>query len=173
MRESSEEARIARNLLIVFSGLLFFSTIAAPFCALHAHEALGAILYRLYAPVCHQLAERSFAIHGLPWAVCQRCSGILFGLFAGSFTPLRWWSSRFTTAQRRGIVLFASAPLLLDAGLACLGLWKNTAGTRFLTGAVFGAMLMTLLLPACAELAGAFRLRVRTDSRNMEAEGGV
>ncbi len=173
MKPLPEATRTARLLLISLSGALSLSIIGAPLLASHAHPLLSAILYLVFSPVCHQMPQRSFALQGLSWAVCQRCAGIYFGLFAGSLLPLRWWPSALSVAHRRFGVFLAAAPLLLDVALPGAGIWTNTPASRFLTGLLFGAMLMSLVLPGAAEFLRTIRMRRPVWSQPTETEGGV
>jgi uncharacterized membrane protein len=74
----------------------------------------------LYAPICHQKAERTLALLGEPMAVCSRCSGLYFGaafavLVAALMPRVCWWPSR--------VWFFAAlAPTALDALLPWVGL---------------------------------------------------
>jgi hypothetical protein len=47
------------------------------------------LLYLPFAPVCHQIAGRSFHLHGVPLAVCARCLGIYAGVVAAAIHPLK------------------------------------------------------------------------------------
>jgi len=168
-----ETLRTARLLLICFSAVLSLAIVGAPLLAAHAHPRLAEFLYLFFSPVCHQMRQRSFALQGMSWAVCHRCAGIYFGLFAGSLLPRRWWASSFSVERRRICVLLAAGPLLLDVVLPYAGLWNNSATSRFLTGFLFGTMLMTLLLPGAAEILYEIRLQQSAGSHASETEGGV
>jgi uncharacterized membrane protein len=164
---------MARLLLISLSGAFALSIIAAPFFARHAHPLLAALLYLFFSPFCHQMPQRSFALQGFSWAVCNRCAGIYFGLFAGSLLPLRWWASSLSVKRRRTLVLVAAAPLLLDVTLPYAGLWTNTSASRFASGLLFGGMMMALLLPGAAEFLCTIGSRPPARSRSSQPEGGV
>jgi uncharacterized membrane protein len=97
------------------------------------------IVERAFQSLCHQQADRSFAIAGTPFAVCQRCFGIYAGISLGllGFPALRslgWTLSRHAVA----IVLVSIIPLTLDWGLAVAGVLDNTPVSRALTGLVAG-----------------------------------
>jgi uncharacterized membrane protein len=163
----------ARLLLISLSGAFALSIVAAPLFAGHSHPLLGALLYLIFSPVCHQLPQRSFVLQGYSWAVCHRCAGIYFGLFAGSFLPARWWVCSLPTRRRRQLVLAAATPLLLDVILPYAGLWTNTAGSRFISGFLFGGAMMALLLPGIAEFLSTIRSRPPAPSGSSQPEGGI
>ncbi len=162
-----------RFLLMALTGILFFAVVGAPILSAHGHPLLGACLYLLFSPICHQMPQRSFMLSGLPWAVCQRCAGIYFGLFAGSvLLPARWWASSFSIERRRAWAIVAAAPLLADALLPLVRLWESAPSSRFLTGALFGVMLITLLLPGAAEFLRELRMRPNAYAQPAEPEGG-
>jgi uncharacterized membrane protein len=111
--------------------------------------AAAALVYFFFSPVCHQMPERSFAILGLPLAVCHRCFGIYLGLFVGSLMRQLWMHR--TPEARRYWVLAAMVPLALDALLPYSGLWANTALSRFATGLLFGIPIASLLVRGIEE----------------------
>lgn len=106
-----------------------------------------------YGVLCHQLPGRSFALGGVPLALCHRCMGVAAGLVLGALAlPLL---ARARPEERARRLLPASlVPLALDWGAGVLGLWANTPESRLLTGAVFG-------LAAGAVYAGALARRPR------------
>lgn len=133
----SRPERFRRGWLVVVTGTLLFVALASlpPFV-----EGLPrVVLMRMFSGVCHQIAERSPHLHGVPLAVCHRCYGIYWGLVAGAFAFawLRRWDGRIDRSAR---VLIPAA--LLVPGVDWLGgvagLWTNTPATRLATGAVFG-----------------------------------
>jgi len=111
-----------------------------------------------FAPVCHQLPSRSFAIGGVPLAVGHRCLGIYAGLLAGTLAwPLLAARLRSWIEQRAGaLILTAGTPAALDWALGMAGLWASTALTRTATGALLGAAL-GLALACTAAQVGAHR----------------
>ncbi len=111
--------------------------VAAPLSAASNGRAAEA-LYRLFAPVCHQIAERSFHLFGHPLAVCHRCFGFYLGFTLGlavlpfvrrfrdwlldrprrilyflAPTGIDWLAPMNTPASRFGSALLASAPIAL------------------------------------------------------------
>lgn len=106
-----------------------------------------------FALACHQLPARSFAIGGVPLAVCHRCLGIYAGLLAGTLTwPLLGARLRGWVGQRAGAMLLAAgAPAALDWALGVAGLWANTAFTQTGTGALLGAAMGLVFARAIAQ----------------------
>ncbi|PSQ98576.1 MAG: hypothetical protein BRD48_06710 [Bacteroidetes bacterium QS_9_68_14] len=108
-----------------------------------------------FAPVCHQLPARSFALAGVPLAVGHRCLGIYVGLLAGTVAwPLLPTWLRGRVGPRAGaLVLAAGAPAAGDWALSVAGLWANTALTRTVTGALLGGAMGLLFARAMAQMA--------------------
>lgn len=68
----------------------------------------------LYAPLCHQIEERSLHVAGTAMAVCARCSGAYAGGAAGLLIAALWGAR-----LRRGKLFWlalAALPSLLDVG---------------------------------------------------------
>ncbi|MEM1042578.1 MAG: DUF2085 domain-containing protein [Bacteroidota bacterium] len=110
-----------------------------------------AVLHAAFDPFCHQLADRSFAVGGVPLALCHRCTGVVAGLALGALAlpGLRRWLAGF--ARYEGLwVLVAVVPAALDWGGGVLGLWANTVGSRFATGLWFGLVIGVLFARALA-----------------------
>lgn len=110
-----------------------------------------ALLHLAFDPLCHQLADRSFAVGGVPFAVCHRCTGIFAGLVLGVLLlpVLREQLPAFARRERVWL-LAAVLPVLLDWGGDVLGLWANTVGTRVVTGLWFGLVAGLLFARALA-----------------------
>ena len=111
-------------------------------------EPLQLALIHIFDPFCHQISERSPHVHGVQLAVCHRCYGILIGLVVGPIVALicRGWCGR----NARIFVIASLVPLALDWGLEVLDIWHNSAGSRFLTGAIFGIVAGVLVARAMA-----------------------
>lgn len=118
-------------------------------------EVLSDSFYRAFSFICHQIPERSFHIYEHKFAVCSRCFGVYFGIFAGfavypifrrvdDIEPLpRFW-------------LFAAMfPIGIDWTLGIFGIWDNNFLTRFATGLILGAACAFYMVPAVVEI---FRL---------------
>ena len=113
----------------------------------------GALVYEGFAPFCHQIASRSPHLHGVPFALCHRCFGIVVGLAAGvaagPLLPgvLRGLAPRHPLA----VLTLATLPTATDWLLGVSGVWANTAASRLATGAFFGVAAGLLLAVAfCA-----------------------
>ena len=144
-------AHLSRLFLIALWTLICLLILAAPAGRAHGFSAAAGLIYLLFAPVCHQLAERSFTLWEYPWAVCQRCSGIYVGLFAGTLVHCRVFEKLAHHSARRPVVVAMTLPLMLDVMLPFTGIWTNRPFSRFATGFLFGAMLSLLLVPGVAE----------------------
>jgi uncharacterized membrane protein len=122
-----------------------------------------------FAPVCHQLPARSFALGGVPLAVGHRCLGIYGGLLAGTMAwPLLPTWLRGRVGPRAGaLVLAAGAPAAADWALGVAGLWADTALTRTTTGALLGVAMGLLFARAMGQVVGR-RVARNTDSERPE-----
>jgi uncharacterized membrane protein len=80
---------------------------------------LGVAARLVYAPMCHQLDERSLHVGGIALAVCARCTGLAFGALAG-LAAGAWL--RLGRGRRMRIVLAVVAvPTMLDVLAAFAG----------------------------------------------------
>ena len=146
------QSLVARRALLFFLSLLCLSILAAPFLTALRHPVPAAVFYLSFSTVCHQIAERCFTLLGYPLAVCQRCSGIYFGLWIGALLyPAIPEIVRYRFIHRSWL-LCAIIFIALDAGLALMGLWTNTPLTRFASGIVFGTSSSILLVTGIAEV---------------------
>jgi uncharacterized membrane protein len=129
------------------SAVVLALALAPPFVA----PPLRAALVQGFHLVCHQLPERSFAVGGVPLALCHRCLGILAGLGGGTLlVPLLGrWRAALVPAERP-LLLLALALAAADWLLGVAGLWANTPASRFLTGVVLGLVAGYLLARSVA-----------------------
>jgi uncharacterized membrane protein len=134
---------------------------AAPLAEAAGHRALSWSLYRAFAPLCHQIAERSFYVAGYPLAVCARCGGVYagFAVCLALYPLVR--SLRLTDAPRRGWLVVIALPCVVDFLINFTGLWRNTHASRALTGAWLGAGAVFFLVPGLVDAARTLRLRRR------------
>ncbi len=78
------------------------------------------LLRAAYAPLCHQMPERSLDLEGAPLAVCARCAGLYAGGFLGPLAGLLG-GARLERVPRAAFVA-AVLPTAIDAVLPWLGL---------------------------------------------------
>ena len=127
-------------LLTAGMGLLVFLAVLPPFLPAGA----GGWIMQAFAPVCHQLIDRSFQIDGVQLAVCHRCLGAYAGLLVG--TILFLIVAREPKSLRPlTVLIIATLPGVVDWSGDVLGLWVNTPTSRVLTGAFFGVLVGTIL----------------------------
>ena len=148
-RKTRSNLVLARSVAAGVWGALCALILAPPVLASNGCPAAAAIIYFFFSPICHQMPDRSFALLGIPLAVCHRCCGIYLGLFLGALTKNPWMHR--SPATRRGWVLAATIPLALDALLPYTGLWANTGLSRFITGLWFGIPTASLLVRGIEE----------------------
>ena len=126
--------------------------IIAPLAVAHDHEAAGQTIYRAFATVCHQIPGRSFYLAGHPLAVCARCTGLYAGLAAGMLLFPLVRSLRSTETPARHWLFIAGAPMVIDFSLSLFGIWQNTHLSRFVTGALLGAVAAFFIVPGLVDL---------------------
>ncbi len=120
--------------------------VAAPLVAASGGRA-ATFLYEVFAPVCHQLAERSFHLAGHPLAVCHRCFGFYSGFTLGLIVlplvrPARDW---LLDEPRR--ILLLLAPTAVDWLLP-----MNTPASRSVTAVLAGAGIAVLIWAAIGQI---------------------
>ena len=133
--------------------------IGAPLFQSTGHASFASAIYRAFSFVCHQIPERSFHLAGHQFAVCSRCTGLYMGFAVAVLVyPLTRSLTRSDTPRRRWLIL-AAVPLLIDFSLTYFGLWSNTHLTRFLTGALLGAVAVFYVMPGLVELSSTIMRR--------------
>jgi uncharacterized membrane protein len=128
-------SRYAWMAVTVVMGAICILSVLPPFVG----EGLRAHILDAFAPVCHQLPERSFAIDGIPLAVGHRCTGIYLGLLVGALSLPMLWSRRGSLRKHSPLILFTLLVFLaVDWIGPFLGDWLNSVSSRVVTGLVFG-----------------------------------
>ena len=151
-------------LIIVLGSLAISATIVAAPVLLNSGHLIWALpIYRAFSLVCHQIPERSFFIAGHPFAVCARCFGLYAGFTLAAIAYPLLFSLRKTDAPPRKWLFIAAAPLVIDYGLGVFGIWNNTHSSRFITGALLGAVAVFYVMP------GLLDLGMRLTGRKQEA----
>ena len=132
--------------------------VAAP-CVVAARSgdaalAASGLTYRAGAVICHQQADRSFHVAGIPMPVCARCFGVYAGASAGAVAVLLWMlARRRRTAAPFRLRLTRFRVLVLSSGVPTLVLWtvEHAAGAfvspdaRALAAAPLGAAIAALV----------------------------
>jgi uncharacterized membrane protein len=151
-------ARSLRRPLMVWGGVVALTLalvgliVAAPLLLAGGHEFLAQTIYQSFSRVCHQIPERSFHIAGHSFAVCARCTGLYAGVAAGVLCYPLVRSLLSTETPARLWLLIAAAPLALDFSLGFFGIWSNTHLSRFVTGALLGAVSAFYIVPGLIDL---------------------
>jgi len=119
-KRASSQAR----LLVLGVGLLALAFAAGTFLApvlISSGGPWGGFLRLSYAPVCHQLTERSLPVGDGFQAVCARCSGLYLGAVAGLFVSAALLMGR-RSAPRPIWLAVVAVPTFIDALLPWVGL---------------------------------------------------
>lgn len=103
----------------------------------------------LFSLLCHQLPERSPQWHEHVFALCWRCSGLYFGVFASYL-----WLALSGGLRRRmpSIACLIGAgvlmtPFVIDGWANTLGLWDSPGWLRAASGLGYGVVVPLLLVP--------------------------
>lgn len=148
--------------LVIFAWV--FLILLAPFAEAKGLQNISNPLYKFFSFVCHQMPERSFAVGNHTFAVCTRCFGIYFGLFAGLFAYPIFRSVENLNLLPRFWLFLAMIPMAIDFSLGFIGVWANTHWSRFLSGAILGAACAVFVLPALVEIAQIFAGKIKRPS---------
>lgn len=146
--------RTVYRLALAAAAVWLGSILAAPLLVRSGAPGPAAFIYAVCSTICHQIDSRCIHFAGRALPVCARCLGIYSGLLAG-LVGLRFtrFFPRPPLPRVRTIFLMA-LPMAFDAGLGILGLVRTPNFLHFLTGTIFGLVLMPCLLVAVDELAG-------------------
>jgi uncharacterized membrane protein len=125
-------------------GCYFLGGIAPPVLAAVGLARAGEIVTRIYSHTCHQLADHSFAVSGIQFAFCARCTGFYGAIFLVTLLinlkpktlPLpQYWA---------GALML---PVLVDVAFDLAGLTPIANLIRFSLGCVGAGALAWLLYP--------------------------
>ena len=133
--------------------LWVFVIVLAPIAAANNLENVSSPIYSFFSYLCHQIPERSFHIENHSFAVCSRCFGVYFGLFAGFIIYLFFRSIEETEPLPRIWLFLSLVPIAIDWLLGVFGIWENTFLSRFFTGMILGIACAVFIVPAIVELA--------------------
>jgi uncharacterized membrane protein len=150
---SNRRPRIFWFALATGAMLILALVVGAPLARASNHGLLSLALYKGFSAVCHQIPERSFYIAGYPFAVCARCTGLYVGFTGALLIYPLVVSLKRTYAPARKWLLLAAIPLLVDVALNFFGIWENTHTSRFITGALLGAVAVFYVMPGISDLA--------------------
>jgi uncharacterized membrane protein len=152
--QSVSVRRLLAFWLIIALGSVVISAaiIAAPLALSSGHLVWAIPIYRAFSLVCHQIPERSFFIAGHPFAVCARCFGLYAGFTLATIVYPLVCSLKRTDAPPRKWLFVAAAPLVIDYALGVFGIWNNTHSSRFITGALLGAVAVFYTMPGLLDL---------------------
>ena len=140
-------------LLAAAGSLAILSLIlGAPLALGAGHPFWGLTIYQAFSYVCHQIPERSFFVAGYKFAVCSRCTGLYAGFATATLVYPVLKSLRQTEAPARKWLFIAAAPLAIDFSVGYLGIWDNTHTSRFVTGALLGAVSVFYVMPGLMDL---------------------
>ena len=103
----------------------------------------------LFSRVCHQQLDRTFAVQGIPLAVCSRCIGI-YSVLPVALVIFSFFSTVLNIAKSYIVTLFVLASLIVivDGAANLFQLWQSSDLIRVLTGVFWGLATALLLVIA-------------------------
>lgn len=140
----------AIGFVVVF--IWVFVIVLAPVLAANNLENISNPIYSFFSYLCHQIPERSFHIENHSFAVCSRCFGVYFGLFAGFLIYPLFRVIEDTEPLPRIWLFLSLVPIGIDWLLGVFGIWENTFLSRFSTGTILGIACAVFIVPAIVEL---------------------
>jgi uncharacterized membrane protein len=161
MSAAGSESRDPRARLAVLAVALgacayLAGTLAAPLVEAAGRPG-GSLLRAVYAPVCHQLPERSLHLAGGAQAVCARCAGLYAGGVLGLIAGALWLVGTGRRRPHPWWLAAAAAPTFLDALLPRFGFPALDNLPRLVVALPAGAMPGLFLALAVAELCSSDR----------------
>jgi uncharacterized membrane protein len=139
--------------LTAFGAIIWTAAALAAPCLRSEGSPASGFLYSCFAPVCHQIPQRSFRVCGYPMAVCARCFGVYAGFLLGLALYPFARGFRNVRLPKKTTFLILAAPIGLDAAANVLGLWSTPGLIRFETGLLWGTILPFYFLTGLADLA--------------------
>jgi len=149
--ENSGKVVFITYITIIFLEVIWITSIVAAPLIIGTEGMLsntGLIIYRLFAPLCHQIDDRCFQIYGNKLAVCVRCFGIYAGFFAGTVLYRMIYSEKKFLEMPRLIYFAVSLVLLIaDVLLEYFNLIPDNYYTRLITGGLTGIISAFFIVP--------------------------
>lgn len=143
--------------------------IIAPVAAAAGFGRLSALIYAIFAPICHQLDDRSFHLAGHKFACCERCFAIYSGLFVlgAGYAVVRW---RLPPASLT-LASLLSVPVLIDVFSQPALQRKSTWQVRTITGLLFALAVTWFVLPRLETGFGEISRQIEKRFSRLVAEG--
>lgn len=146
--------RHARAILGLLVALWLAVIISTPYFATAggAAASVAGASYQFFSGVCHQFDAHCWHVAGQPFPVCARCLSIYGGFAVGIWiAPLLRRIVRRAGGNLR-ILMWASLPMIADAGCSLFGIHEATSATRLVTGVMFGMGVSIILEPIIVEM---------------------
>lgn len=153
------------SIVLFLAAAWVFIILFAPIAAANGWTEVSSPIYSFYGYICHQMPSRSFHMMEHQFAVCSRCFGVYFGVFAGLLIyPFMRPMDEIEPFPR--IWLFISMiPMAVDWSLTFFGYWENTHFTRITTGLILGVTCALFIAPALVELSQVILMRKTKNQR--------
>ena len=137
-----------QSLWLLLAASAFLTLMASGFVFWDA-GSLHQLSHEAFRKLCHQQADRSFAVQDKHMAVCTRCFGIYAGFFLTTLLGLiRPQNIRFTLKTALWVAGFVFTLNCADVAGNFLGWWTNTGPSRFTAGLLAGGSLILIIFTA-------------------------
>src|SRR5262245_805102 len=162
---TAQRVSIIWGCVAVITCLLVALVVTAPIAQAAGHTALALSVYKTFSYLCHQIPERSFHLAGHKFGVCSRCTGLYSGFaLAALVYPLTRSLARTDTPRIFWLIL-AAALLAIDFSLGYFSICLNTHLSRFVTGALLGAVAVFYIVPGLIELTSTIKRSLKRPGR--------
>lgn len=144
-KNKSFDKLFAIKLIMIIPLIIFCMGLTFPIVSpeMNGKIIITNVLSSTYSIVCHQSKQSLVYFNNYPTLVCARCLGIYFGaLLLLVITMIK--SFKTNVALRPLFIL--SAPLMIDAFAVRLGLYSYSKTIAFITGLLFGAIVLFYIL---------------------------
>jgi len=152
--------KTAYRILLGGTTLWCIAILSPPFLLTQDFSVIAFAVKKMFAPVCHQISERSISIVDIPLAVCARCSAMYFSFFFGILFWKKLSSLSLFSFPNVFIVLL---PLALDVLVNISGISEQYSFfqtshlvrrivTGTLVGFSFGVAFVSVFISATKEI---------------------
>ena len=153
------------HIYLILMSLFFLLIVSTPFIYMYS-PPIGAVMYSIFSPFCHQITERSLCVYpnlgyiadctggeAYKFPVCSRCLAFYAGMLIGGI--VYWFANRkgYTFSKLPlWILILLILPMAVDGSLQYLGFWGSTNMIRMLTGFPAGFVVPFYLLSILEEI---------------------
>lgn len=154
-----KQAKIVWLITVFIATIWLALIVSAPILETNGVNVFSQPIYKFFSWVCHQISNRSFHYHDLPFAVCARCFGVYAGFLLGLLVYPFFRKLENVEPFPRVWLFLAMIPMGIDFSLGFFEIWENTHFSRLITGGILGFACAIFIVPALVEIAQFLTLR--------------